>query len=53
MHQIHIVPSLVLHRAPEPAPVDEPPLPNEHPVPQQDPVPSPHPEQASNRRASS
>lgn len=35
---------LHFHRAPEPAPVDEPPLPNEHPVPQQDPVPSPHPE---------
>lgn len=38
-----------LHRAPDPAPVDEPPLPNEHPVPQQEPVPSPHPEQQTQR----
>lgn len=36
-----------LHRAPTPAPIEDPPLPGEHPVPQQDPVPSPNPERAA------
>lgn len=43
-HNDEFVRTMHLHRAPEPAPVDDPPLPNEHPAPQQDPVPSPHPE---------
>ena len=58
MRQTHTLPCLItpaplpilLHRAPEPAPVDDPPLPNEHPAPQQDPVPSPHPEQQAQRQ---
>ncbi|WP_293778059.1 hypothetical protein [uncultured Oxalicibacterium sp.] len=38
------LPPLFMHRAPTPAPIEDPPLPGEHPVPQEDPVPSPNPE---------
>ncbi|WP_161539889.1 hypothetical protein [Glaciimonas sp. PCH181] len=34
----------VAHRAPTPAPVEEPPTPGPGPTPEQDPVPDQHPE---------
>ena len=44
---VRTLPPISMHRAPTPAPIEDPPLPGEHPVPQQDPVPSPNPERTA------